>query len=71
MQRKIEALATAAKLREGCPAAMNDIPRLDDGSLAELFSILTQQANAIASLQDVLRRIARDVAILEKPTPQT
>ena len=66
LQRKVEALATAAKLREGGPGLVNDIPGLDEDSLAKLYDYLTRQATGIATLQDRLHRDEQDTAILEK-----
>ena len=67
----MEALATAARLREGAPALQSDVPQLDDSSLASIFGVLQQQADALARLQDVLRRDDRDLAILEEMAPQS
>jgi hypothetical protein len=63
----VQALATAARLRDGVPGGgRSDTPRLDDVSLAGIFSVMQEQANWLASLQDVLRRDTRDLAILEE-----
>ena len=66
LQKKVEALATAARLRQGAPGVGSDIPGLQDSSLAEMYSILSRQANGIATLQTVLQRESRDLSILEK-----
>ena len=66
LQRKVEALATAAKLREGGPGPNSDIPGLDENSLAKLHDYLARQATGIATLQDRLFKDARDASILEK-----
>lgn len=70
LQRKVEALATAAKLRQAGPGFTRDMPGLQDSSLSEIFGVLSQQAKGIATLQSVLQREARDLAILDKSAVQ-
>lgn len=65
LQRKVEALATAARLRQGAPGIASDIPGLQETSLREMYSVLSQQAKGIATLQAVLQREARHLSILE------
>ena len=70
LQRQIEALATAAKLRKDAPQISEETAQLDASSLNSVFSLLQQQANAIARLQSVLARNKRDLALLDESAPQ-
>lgn len=66
LQRQVEALATAAKLRREGPQASEQTAQLNAASLNSIFGVLQQQANAIARLQNVLARNKRDLALLEE-----
>ena len=54
LQRKVQALATAARLQEGVQGVEREAPQLDDASLAGIFTVLQEQANWLSGLQVAL-----------------
>ncbi|KAK9841829.1 hypothetical protein WJX81_005879 [Elliptochloris bilobata] len=69
LEARVEALAAAARLRAGAPAASGaaeEAVRLDAASLAHLGAVLGGHAEALGRLQAVLRRDDRDLAVLAR-----
>ena len=68
LQSKVDALAAAARLRAGTPGAPAPAdmePMIDPSSLGAAFDMLSSYAEAMGKMQEVLRRDARDVGVLE------
>ncbi|KAK9803867.1 hypothetical protein WJX72_000198 [[Myrmecia] bisecta] len=67
LQRRVDAVASAAHLRAGAPTSSSVAAldgRIAKESLEELFTLLQQHAEALARLQEVLRRNNRNLAIM-------
>lgn len=69
LQGKVKALAAAARLRAGAPGAGSAVSELEGGvdpaALDQLFGILSQYAEALGKMNEVLHRDERSVGILE------
>ena len=66
LQKKVDALSAAARLKAGSAIVQPDDIQLDEASLKNIFGIVSQQAAAIESLQGILKRNQRDLAIIQK-----
>ncbi|CAL8466711.1 g6247 [Coccomyxa elongata] len=71
LEERVEALAAGARMQAGGKAGTSsDLAgmqaRLDPASLEQVFAVLKGHAEALAKLQDVLRRDDRDLAILSQ-----
>lgn len=72
LHRRVEAVASVARLRLGGPATAGEVPQdLDPSSAGRLFGVLKEAAEAVRRLQEVLRNDALDVEIMRRElTPQ-
>lgn len=74
LTRRLEAVAAAARLRAGGGsnsagsggAGSSSTASLDEKSLSQLFSVLRDHAEGVKQLQEVLRRDALDVSIMQR-----
>lgn len=68
LKRRVEELASAARLRGGLPYGAhllaNGDAALEQGSLEHVFSVLQQHTEALNRVKAVLRRDERDLAIM-------
>lgn len=71
LKRQLDVLAASARLRRGGPSMKSSAQaiKVDDKSLAELFSVLKMHVEAVQRLQEVLRQDVLNVETIKSTLP--